>query len=297
MSKVLILGETGQLALSLRALDWPAGLEPVCLGRRALGDARQAGAAAAAAIRETRPRLVLNAAAYTAVDRAEAEPELAHALNADLPLAAGEACAALGIPFVHVSSDYVFDGEKDGAYLETDATSPLGVYGASKLAGDRNVEGLGDLAQWTILRTSWVYSEIGDTFPAKLLRRAKAGEALRVVDDQTGCPTTAQALAAAMQAVGLRLLEKDPAVRGLFNYCGAEAMTWHGFAQRLLAAAQRNGLNPPPLQAIGSDAFPTPVRRPRRSVLDCGKITRQCGIRPAPIGNELDRIVGAILTR
>ena len=199
----------------MRALSWPAGTKVSSLGRRDLGTGDTAAAAAAAAIRRTRPHLVLNAAAYTAVDRAEAEPALAHALNAELPLAAAQACAELGIPLVHVSTDYVFDGEKATAYLETDPANPLSIYGASKLAGEINIESVAAAdgwrrptrLRWAILRSSWVFSGTGDSFPAKLLARARAGETLRVVDDQTGCPTTASALAQAMQAVGRRLLE------------------------------------------------------------------------------------------
>ena len=301
MPSILILGETGQLARTLCAIAWPAGFHLACLGHAALGAAADAGPAAAAAIRDRRPHLVLNAAAYTAVDRAESEPLLAHALNADLPLAIAGACGALRVPLVHVSTDYVFDGLKPTAYVETDPTSPLNVYGASKLAGDRNIEAAmlaaGEPRRWSILRSSWIFSEIGDTFPAKLLRRARAGETLRVVDDQVGCPTPVGALAGALQAIGLRLLDGDAAAAGLFNFCGAEAMSWHGFARRLLDAAQQAGLAAPPLQAVSSDQFPTAAKRPRRSVLDCAKIAQQCGLAPAAIDGELDRIVRAVLAR
>src|SRR6185295_5751833 len=155
---------------------------------------------------DRKPAIVANAAAYTGVDRAETEPQAAHVANADLPLALAIVCGDLDIPLVHVSTDYVFDGEKRSPYLETDKPHPLGIYGATKLAGDRAVERAG-LARWAILRTSWVVSEISETFPVKLLRRARAGQELRVVDDQWGCPTSAASLAGAMQGVGLRLLD------------------------------------------------------------------------------------------
>ncbi len=299
MAEILILGESGQLATALRALSWPAGIAVNCLGRRGLGGGG-VGPAAAAAIHRTRPHLVLNAAAYTAVDRAESEPALAHALNAELPLAVAQACAERGIPLVHVSTDYVFDGEKPTAYLETDPANPLSVYGASKLAGDLNIESVAatlDWRHWAILRSSWVFSEIGDSFAAKLLARARASESLRVVDDQTGCPTTARSLAMAMQAVGLRLLEGEETAAGLFNFCGAKAMTWHGFARLLLDAAQSAGVVAPQLLPVTSADYPTAARRPRRSVLDCGKIGRHCGLTPTAIDGELDRIVRAILAR
>ncbi|HNB28632.1 MAG TPA: dTDP-4-dehydrorhamnose reductase [Alphaproteobacteria bacterium] len=296
MAEILILGAAGQLATALRALSWPAGCNLTFLGRRDLVSPGDPGGAARAAILRSRPNLVLNAAAYTAVDRAEAQPELAAAINAAQPLAMAQACSDLDIPLVHVSTDYVFDGDKPGAYLETDAPNPLGVYGRTKLAGDRNIEQHCS-APWAILRTSWVFSAAEDSFPAKLLRRARAGETLRVVDDQIGCPTPAAALAAAMQAVGLRLLDHDRAAEGLFNFCGAEAMSWYGFAGRIVAAAVAAGLRRPELQPISSDQFAAAARRPRNSVLDCGKIRRQCGLEPAPITAAVEHVVGTILGR
>src|SRR5262249_5248221 len=179
------------------------------------------------------------------------EPDAASALNADLPSALASTCAALDIPLVHVSTDYVFDGTKRTPYLETDLPNPISVYGATKLAGDRNVETSG-ARRWSILRASWLVSEIGDTFPVKLLRRARAGTPLKVVDDQHGCPTAASAVARALQEVGLRLLDGEAAACGLFNFCGPSAMSWHGFAARLLDVAEHQGLKRVPLQAISS---------------------------------------------
>jgi dTDP-4-dehydrorhamnose reductase len=294
--KVLILGESGQLARALRDLAWPSGFTVTMIGRRQLGTADHAADAATAAIKDKRPDLVLNAAAYTAVDKAESEPAQARALNADLPLAVARACSHLHVPLVHVSTDYVFDGTKTGAYVEQDVPNPLSVYGASKLAGDRNIQRT-EGAPGTILRTSWVFSEADGSFPAKLLNRARKGEALRVVDDQVGCPTPAAALAQAMQLVGLRLLDRDPAAQGLFNYCGAQAMSWHGFAARLVDAAVAAGLKRPVLQAITSDQFPAAATRPRNSVLDCDKFIREFSMVPAEIDAEIERVVGAILAR
>ena len=261
-----------------------------------MGTADQAAAAAAAAITTARPHLVLNAAAYTAVDKAELEPARAHALNADLPLAAVRACNGLDIPLVHVSTDYVFDGAKTGAYVEQDVPNPLSVYGESKLAGDRNIQRNAG-TPYAILRTSWVFGEADKTFPAKLLNRARNGEALRVVDDQKGCPTPVGAVAQAIQAIGLRLLDQDSAAEGLFNYCGAQAMSWYGFATRLIDCAVKAGLPLPDLQPVASDRFPTAAVRPRNSVLDCSRIARECDIAPAEIDAEIERVVRAILAR
>lgn len=293
MPRILVIGESGQLAQSLRGSRWPAGCDLTFAGRRQL----PAGAPASglrALLDASKPALVLNAAAYTAVDRAEREPQAAAALNADLPRALAEACNTRDLPLVHVSTDYVFDGEKCAPYLETDAPNPLGVYGATKLEGDAAIERSG-LRRWAILRASWVVSEIGETFPVKLLRRARTGADLRVVDDQTGCPTSAHALARAMQNIGLRLLDRDDASRGLFNYCGLEAMSWFDFAERILANAARHGLRAPPLHRIASAQLAAPARRPANSALSCAKIVAQCGIEPESCGPAIERMVPAIL--
>ena len=291
MPRILVIGESGQLAQSLRALRWPAGHGLEFLGRRHLPDG---GAGIRAALQGARPDLVLNTAAYTAVDRAESEPQAAAALNVDLPHALAESCGALDVPLVHISTDYVFDGAKRAPYLETDAPNPLSVYGTTKLAGDRAIERAAP-RRWAILRSSWVVSSIGEAFPVKLLRRAQSGEALRVVDDQWGCPTAASDLAHAMQKVGLRLLDDEPAARGLFNFRGASEMSWHGFANRLLDAAAEAGLPRPSLQAIKSADLNASARRPAYSVLSCAHIGQTLGIAGARIEDEIERMVRAIL--
>ncbi|MEZ5832267.1 MAG: dTDP-4-dehydrorhamnose reductase [Dongiaceae bacterium] len=293
MSKIVVIGESGQLAQSLRRLDWPAGFDVLCHGRSSIGEDFRSDTIRAL-LQSEHAQLVLNAAAYTAVDRAESEPQAALALNAELPRVLAAACRELDIPLVHVSTDYVFDGEKQAPYLETDTPNPLGSYGRSKLAGDHNVERSG-LSRWAILRTSWVVSEIGETFPVKLLRRARAGEPLRVVDDQTGCPTAASELARAMQVMGLRLLDRDEAATGLFNFCGASEMSWHGFAERLLRAAETFGISAPPLQAIASADLNAPARRPAYSVLSCRRILAACGVVGTAIEADVDRMVRTIL--
>jgi dTDP-4-dehydrorhamnose reductase len=294
VTKVVVIGESGQLAQSLRDLPWPAGCELESIGRRRL-PAEFSRTGFQVALEELGPDLVFNAAAYTNVDRAESEPQAASALNADLPLALASACGALDVPLVHVSTDYVFDGEKRSPYLETDAPNPLSVYGHTKLAGDRNIAQAG-LSRWAILRASWVVSEIGETFPVKLLRRARAGEALRVVEDQWGCPTAASDLARAMQSVGLRLLDNDNAVSGLLNFRGALEMSWHGFADKLLNAAEAAGLKRVPLQAIASAELNAPARRPAYSVLSCARINQAYGLSGTAIEGDIDRMVRRILS-
>jgi dTDP-4-dehydrorhamnose reductase len=291
--KIIVIGESGQLAQSLRKLPWPPGCDLAFHGRRSFQNefgpdrvrdlVRAAGA-----------HLVLNAAAYTAVDRAESEPQAAAALNADLPQALAGVCRALDLPLVHVSTDYVFDGEKRSPYLETDPTNPLSVYGATKLTGEGNVAGA-ELRRWAILRTSWVISEIGETFPVKLLRRARAGAALRVVDDQWGCPTAASDLAGAIQRLGLMLLDSDGAASGLYHFCGASEMSWHGLAGKLLDAAEDAGLKRPPLQAITSAELKAQARRPAYSVLSCARIKQACRLVGAGIEQDMRRMVQLIL--
>jgi dTDP-4-dehydrorhamnose reductase len=293
MPKIVIIGESGQVAQSLRRLRWPAGHELAFHGRRTLGDGIEADRIGDL-VRAEGAHLVLNAAAYTGVDQAEKELQAAAALNADLPLALAAACGALDVPFVHVSTDYVFDGEQRSPYLETDTPHPLSVYGATKLAGDLAIE-QAPLRRWAILRTSWVVSEIGETFPVKLLRRARSGEGLRVVDDQHGCPTAASDLARTMQSAGLRLLDNDDAASGLFNFRGASEMSWHGLAERLLVAAEAVGLKRPPLQAIKSAELNAPAKRPAYSVLSCARIGQTYGIAGAAIDADIDRLARAIL--
>jgi dTDP-4-dehydrorhamnose reductase len=291
---IIVIGESGQLAQSLRRLTWPDGVALEFVGRRRLL-AGFASPGLHVAFDQLKPDLVLNAAAYTGVDRAEGERDAAEALNTDLPAALASACGDR-IPLVHVSTDYVFDGNKRTPYLETDTPNSLNVYGATKLAGDRKIEAAG-LRRWAILRTSWLVSEIGETFPVKLLRRARAGEPLRVVDDQQGCPTAALELARAMQEVGLRLLDEDGGACGLFNFCGASDMSWHGFADKLLDAAAAAGMERVPLQAIKSAELKAAARRPAYSILSCALIRDRCGISHQEIDSEIERMVRVILAR
>jgi len=272
--------------------EWGQGVRPMGLARPDLDITR--AESIAAALQDHAPSVVINAAAYTAVDKAESERAAAFAVNGNGPEMLAAACANLGVPLVHISTDYVFDGEKRSPYLETDAPNPLGVYGATKLEGDRAIEGTAP-RRWAILRTSWVVSDSGETFPVKLLRRAQAGEPLRVVDDQWGCPTAASDLARTMQTVGLKLLDDEPAAVGLFNFRGATEMSWHGFADRLLGAAEEAGLARPPLLAIKSAELKAPARRPAYSVLSYAHIRQALGIAGAKIEDEIERMVRQIL--
>jgi dTDP-4-dehydrorhamnose reductase len=227
---------------------------------------------------EHHPVLVVNAAADTAVDRAERAPDRAFAVNQDGPANLAAACAALGIPLLHLSTDYVFDGSKVTAYDETDPVAPTGVYGASKAAGEALVRAR--LARHVILRTAWVFGGDGANFVKTMLRLAAERRQLRVVDDQRGGPTPAGAIADALLAIAAHL-DDGADTWGTYHFCGAPATSWHGFACAIVAAAVAHGGRNVPIVPIATADYPTPARRPANSVLDCAKIARDFGI-PQP---------------
>ena len=265
--KVLVTGAGGQLGRALQRLG--------AVGRtRAELDVTDA-AAVAASLDELRPDLVVNAAAYTAVDRAESEPGAAFATNEVGARTVAAACAARGIALVHPSTDYVFDGEKPAPYVETDAPHPLGVYGASKAAGERAV--LVEHPGAVVVRTSWLFSADGANFVKTMLRLAREKPVLRVVADQRGGPTFAGDLARIVLALAER---RAPA--GIYHAAGDGPTTWHGLAVAVVDEAARAGRAPRvPVEPIGTADYPTAARRPRTSILDTGKL-RALGIVPAP---------------
>ena len=289
MSRALILGRNGQVAAALAKASWPAGIEVLCRGREAI-DLGQPEAAQAA-IRQLRPDLVINAAAFTAVDLAESEQASAFAINRDGAAAAAAACAHLGVPLIHLSTDYVFDGRKQGAYVEDDGVNPLSVYGKSKEAGERAVRAA--LPAHVILRTSWVYAPAGRNFVLSMLARAEKGEALRIVNDQQGCPTAASEIARAILAVAQRLLAGSGSF-GTFHFCGAGSISWYGFAEAIFESA---GVKRPLLSAIATKDYPTPARRPANSVLDAGKFRRLYGVAARPWRESLAECLAAIAAR
>src|SRR5712691_12928846 len=224
--KLLVLGAGGQVGHELCRLAWPAGYRLAAVDRDGI-DITQREKVFAAMARE-RPDIVINAAAYTAVDRAESEPDIAWASNCSGPANLAAACRDAVIPLIHLSTDYVFDGSKSGAYREDDPVEPLGVYGKSKEAGDQAVRGA--LAQHVILRTAWVYSAHGRNFVKTMLRLAGERPVLRVVADQVGSPTSAGDIAAAISTI-VRQIEAGNTRWGTYHFAGAGAVTWHGFAE------------------------------------------------------------------
>jgi dTDP-4-dehydrorhamnose reductase len=286
--KLLIFGAGGQLGRELCRAAWPADDRLAAVDRDA-GDIASYTSVAVAMARE-RPDLVINAAAYTAVDRAEIkDPDIAWAANCTGPANLAAACREAAAPLIHVSTDYVFDGSKTGPYAEDDPVNPLGVYGRSKEAGERAVRAA--LAEHVILRTAWLYSAHGHNFVKTMLRLAdERRSVLRVVADQVGSPTSAADIAGAIAAIVQRI-KAGGARWGTYHFAGAGAVSWHGFAEAIfaLAAPWRGG--PPPVEAITTAEYPTPARRPANSVLDCRRIGEAYGIAPRPWRDALAPVV------
>lgn len=268
---ILVTGANGQVGHALGTLDW-GGARVHSLGRAELdlGDPE----AAAREVARLRPAVVINAAAYTAVDRAESEPALAYRVNAEAPAAIARAVAGYGGLLVHYSTDYVFDGTASRPYREDDATAPSGVYGASKLAGEQGIADSG--CDHLVLRTSWVYSYRGGNFLRTMLRLAAERDTLTVVADQAGTPTYAVDLARLtrdmLRALGTR---RDPGVLGVYHLGNEGQTTWHGFAREILRGA---GHQQVAVEPITTADYPTPARRPAYSVLDKGRAVRTFGL-------------------
>ena len=265
--KLLVLGASGQVGTELRRARLPAGITLVARDLPGLDISDRE--TVSAGVRRMRPDLIINAAAYTAVDRAESEAAAAFAANAAGPGHIAAACREAGIPLIHISTDYVYDGAKAGPYVEDDPVNPLGVYGRSKAAGDQAVRDA--LAEHVILRTAWVYSAHGNNFVKTMLRLAAERPALRVVADQRGSPTAAADIAAALVAIAAQIRAGEPHW-GVFHFTGQGETTWHGFAEAIVALAAPHTGKRPPVEAITTADYPTPARRPANSVLDCGKI-------------------------
>jgi len=290
--KLLVLGAGGQVGHELCRLTWPAGYSIAAFGRDGV-DISQREPVLAMVARE-RPDIVINAAAYTAVDRAESEPDIAWASNCTGPANLAAACHDARVPLIHLSTDYVFNGSKTGAYREDDPVKPLGVYGKSKEAGDRAVRDA--LSRHVILRTAWVYSAHGHNFVKTMLRLGQERRVLRVVADQIGSPTSAGDIAAAIGTI-VQQLNAGNTSWGTYHFAGGGAVTWHGFAQAILELASPWRGPPPLVEAIATADYPTPARRPANSVLDCRLIGEAFGIVPRPWEEALAEVIGELYRR
>ncbi len=273
--KLLVIGREGQLARALAEARRPADLDLACVGRPDVDLTKSDSLARA--IDRVRPELIVNAAAYTLVDKAEDEEALAFAVNADGVGALGQAAAERGVPVIHVSTDYVYDGSKLSGYVESDPTAPLGAYGRSKLAGEQQLAAA--QPQHVILRTAWVYAPYGTNFARTMLRLGGERSVLRVVADQIGNPTYAPHLADAILevAAGVRASPTSP-VWGVYHASGTGETSWHGFAERIFADAAKYGMAEPRVDPITTADYPTPAARPANSRLDCGKLNSVFGV-------------------
>jgi len=281
--RILLIGKNGQVGSAL--LGTLPALGEVLAADRTQLDLANPGSIRAA-VRAARPQVIVNAAAYTAVDQAEREEAVAFMINAQGPAVLAEEAAKGGAILVHFSTDYVFDGEKRTPYAETDAPNPLNAYGRTKLAGEQAIHASG--CRHLIFRTSWVYSASGKNFVLTILRLAREGKPLRVVDDQHGAPTSNLMLAAALPSA-IEQVATGAGAGGVYHMTASGQTTWHGFARAILAATGVAA----DLSAISSSEYRAAARRPRNSVLDNGKLARQLGLRLPSWQQGLDAVVSA----
>lgn len=274
--KILVTGRNGQVGWELQRTLAPLG-EVVALDRQAL-DLRNPDAIRAV-VREIKPHLIVNPAAYTAVDKAESEAEVAQAVNGVAPGILAEEAKRLGAALIHYSTDYVFDGSKNGAYREEDAPCPINVYGKTKLAGEDAVRAVG--VPHLILRTSWVYGVRGKNFLLTMLRLGKEREELKIVADQNGAPTWSRLIAEATAHIAAQRLTRLQELDGIYNFTASGCTSWHGFAEAIFAHAARTTPSPEKilrLTPIATSEYPLPAPRPANSVLSGDKLRREFGL-------------------
>ena len=286
--KILVTGANGQVGWELSRRGAKKGFAILALDRATLDITDQS--AVDREVSGSGASVVVNAAAYTAVDQAESEAELAFAVNRDGPSYLASACAEAGILLIHISTDFVFDGEKQGPYLETDQISPLSVYGKSKAAGEVAVRER--LGEHIILRTSWVYGVQGSNFVKTMLRLGRERDVIKVVADQYGCPTYAADLADTILKIAAEIQDNRRITWGTYHYCGKGVASWHGLAQETLSLAkQYTSLKVKRIEAIGTADYPTPAKRPLNSVLDCSLIEKTFDIHQKPWRESLARMI------
>ncbi|TXL66339.1 dTDP-4-dehydrorhamnose reductase [Zeimonas arvi] len=280
--KILLTGATGQVGWELARSLQPLGEVVACDRRRA---DLSAPASLAALVESVAPQVIVNAAAYTAVDRAEQGPELADTINGAAPAALAAAARRAGALFVHYSTDYVFDGSGDAPRREDAPVAPINAYGRSKLAGEQAIARAG--SDWLVLRTSWVYASRGSNFVKTMLRLGAEHESLKVVADQVGAPTSARLIADATAHIVRQALAERAQGRfapGVLHLCAAGETSWHGFAQEIFdgwrALAGTDSLKVRELAPISSAEYPTPAARPLNSRLDCSRLRERFGILP-----------------
>lgn len=286
--RVLITGARGQVGHELLRLA-PEGFQAHGLGSTALDIA--SAAEVSRVVEAYRPQLIINAAAYTAVDKAESEVERAFAVNRDGVANLAIAAERLGIPLLHISTDYVFAGDGSLPYREDDPTGPTGVYGASKLAGEQALAA--NCSRHIVLRTSWVFGSHGNNFVKTMLRLGREREELGVVADQHGCPTSAASIARALWALAVQYRDGGALQWGLYHFSGSPACSWHEFATAIFQQAHELGIleRIPLVRAIATKDYPTPARRPAWSVMDCSKLRLAHDIHQSDWREELHQVL------
>ncbi len=290
--RILVVGCGGQVGTELRRLDWGSRHSVTALDQAGLNITDRI--AVLNAVARLRPDVVINAAANTAVDGCEVEQDHAFAVNRDGPAHLAEACAASGAALLHISTDYVFDGEREGAYREDDPVSPLGVYGRSKEAGEQAVRAR--LDRHIILRTAWVYAAHGSNFVRTMLRFGAERDELRVVADQAGCPTSAADIARALARIAEATVgEGEEGLWGTYHFAGAGVTSWHGFAEQIFDDAAEVWGRRPRVTAIATEDWPTPTRRPKNSALDCARVVATFGVARPRWQDSLRPVVAALL--
>lgn len=289
--RILVCGAGGQVGQELVERAAGFGLEVLAPARAQLDISKPEQVAAAM---RQRPGLIINAAAYTHVDNAESHSEQAYAVNRDGARNLAEAAEHAGVPLFHISTDYVFSGEADHPYTESDETGPTGVYGASKLAGEEAIRAC--LPAHLILRTSWVYGVHGHNFVKTMLRLARQRDALGVVSDQIGCPTQAGAIASVLLELARRHAAGTGLAWGVYHYSGAPACSWYDFAAEIFRQGERAGLiaRQPTVSPIATAQYPTPARRPAWSVLDCSRFESAFGLKPHAWQDDLADVIATL---
>jgi dTDP-4-dehydrorhamnose reductase len=277
MMRILVTGKNGQVDTSLQARGDQLGLEIYRIGLPEIDLS------------------IISSAAYTAVDKAEVEPDLAQKINGDAPGELARLAEELRIPILHLSTDYVFAGEKDSPYRETDVPAPIGVYGKTKLSGEDQIRAATE--NHVILRTAWVYSPYGNNFVKTMLRLGETREELTVVGDQHGCPTYAPEIAQALLTIAQQVvIDPDPAIRGTFHLTGQGETTWAHFATAIFDGAAARGLPPVRIRAITTAEYPTAAKRPANSRLDGDKLDAIYGLRLDPWQISLDECLNRLVT-
>lgn len=292
--RVLVTGKEGQVDTSLQALaDNQPDIELIRIG---LPEADLSHPETLdPLVRAARPDVIISSAAYTAVDRAESEPDLAQRINGDGPGRLARLAADQSVPILHLSTDYVFAGDKDGVYTEEDSTGPASVYGVTKLSGEEQIRSA--TPNHVILRTAWVYSPYGNNFVKTMLRLGETRDEINVVADQHGCPTYAPEIARALLAIARRVTaDPSASLRGTFHLTGQGQTTWAGFAEAIFAGAVARGRKAVAVNPIPTSAYPTPAKRPANSRLDGEKLFQVYQIQldpwPVSVNQCLDQLLG-----